>query len=89
MRNLKIEYRGMVLFDGEISELQWSDGEGGVTVHGKLAQSVRKQSGANLLEMIAGASKKKTELMVEQKRESLTEEKAKEVVDSVLESELG
>lgn len=75
MRVLKIEYNGMTLFDGEVSELQWSDGAGGVTVHGKVGG--QKPSGAGILEMITNASKQKTE------------EKRKELVDSAGESALG
>lgn len=89
MRNLKIEYNGIVLFDGEVSELQWSDSDAGVTVHGKAKRAAaQKLSGAGILDMITNASKQKTASMIEEKREALVEEKQKEVVDIGSKSEL-
>lgn len=61
MKRLKIVYDGMTLFDGEVSQLTWTDG-GGVKVEAKTS------SGGGLLDMLTGLSKAKTDDMVEQKR---------------------
>lgn len=57
MKHLKIEYtteggNKIVLFDGEVAEVNWSDGSGTVRVEGKT--SAAANSGLNLLEMLTG-----------------------------------
>lgn len=57
MKHLKIEYTTeggsrIVLFDGEVAEVNWSDGSGTVRVEGRT--SAAASSGLNLLEMLTG-----------------------------------
>lgn len=66
MKKLKIEYNNVILFDGEVDEIMWSDGPAGVSISGKHKKTVKQGGGANgLLDMLTSASKKKTESMVE------------------------
>lgn len=57
VKYLKIEYtteggNKIVLWDGEVAEVTWSDGSGVVRVEGKT--SAAASSGLNLLEMLTG-----------------------------------
>lgn len=74
MKNLKIEYNGSVLFDGDVEEFQWNDGPQGVSVAGKLKRQ-QPAGGANpvggFLEKLVGASKQQTQQVIEEKRASL------------------
>lgn len=71
MKNLKIEYNNVILFDGEVDEVVWSDGPVGVAISGKHKKVARPGGGANgLLDMLTSASKKKTDAMVEAGRSS-------------------
>jgi len=82
MKHVKVEYRTapdsepVVLFDGDVDEVQWSDGPGGFSVSGKM----RRQSGgggaASFLEKIAASRKAQTAEMVSEKREQLNNEAA-------------
>jgi len=53
MPNLKIEYNGLVLHDGDVDELSWTDVPGAVTVVGKLAKPVTGQGIGGLLGALA------------------------------------
>lgn len=59
MKHLKVEYTGtggtVILFDGDVDEVVWSDGVTGVTVSGKVK---RAGGGSNFLEKLAAATKK-------------------------------
>lgn len=73
MKRLTVTYNGATLFDADVAELVWSDVANGVKVEGKL----HKASGGGvggLLEQLAGASKSKTQRMVEDKRTELESE---------------
>lgn len=83
MKHVKVEYRTapdaepVVLFDGDVDEVQWSDGPGGFSVSGKM----RKQSGGGaggFLEKLAASRKAQTAEMVSEKREQLNNEAAVE-----------
>ena len=68
----------ITLFDDDIAEVTWSDGNGVVRVEGKTSAG----TGMNLLEMLTGASKARNEEIVEQKRSELEAEKAATVAAS-------
>lgn len=63
MKHLRVEYstdggQPVVLFDGDVDEISWSDGANGVSVSGKM----RRQGGArgpSLMDVLASASNKK------------------------------
>lgn len=83
MKHLKIEYttesgNTIQLFDGEVAEVVWSDSRDGVRVEGK----TQSGSGMNLLDLLTGASKSRTEEVVEQKRSELAAEKESLIVPS-------
>lgn len=63
MPNLKIEYNGAVLHDGDVDELTWTDAPGVVTVVGKLLRksaptAASGQGLGSLLGALAGARPK-------------------------------
>ena len=57
MKHLHITYNGAVLFDGEVSEMTWTDTPSGVRVEGK----TRSQTGGGFADLLTGLSKAKTE----------------------------
>lgn len=76
MKHLLIKYTTdsgstITLFDADVSEVTWSDGNDVVRVEGKTGSG----GGMNLLEMLTGGSKARTEAMVEEKRSELKAEK--------------
>lgn len=77
MKHLKIEYTTesgskITLFDDEVAEVTWSDGNGVVRVEGKTQAA---SGGLNLLEMLTGGSKARTEAAAEEKRAEYEAEK--------------
>lgn len=79
MKHLKIEYTtesgtAITLFDEDVVEVTWSDATGTVRVEGKTQAA--QSGGMNLLEMLTGGSKNRTEQMVEQGRAEIEAEKA-------------
>lgn len=76
MKQLKIEYNGIVLWDGPVDEVQWSDGPNGVAVAGKIKPARPAGGiGAGIAELLTNASKAKTEAVVEEKKAALVEER--------------
>jgi hypothetical protein len=76
VKHLKVEYKtdagnSIVLFDGEVNEVVWSDGPGGIRVEGKNGTGGGGMGG--LLDLLTGGSKARTEAVVEEKRASLNE----------------
>ena len=79
MKHLRIEYttdsgNSITLFDDDVVEVTWSDSTGTVRVEGKTQAA--QGGGLNLLEMLTGGSKNKTESMVDEKRAEYEAEKA-------------
>lgn len=76
MKNLKVIYNDVVMFDSEIQEFIWTDSPNGVKVEGRVnaGKPGGGGGGGGLLDMITGLSKKATN----DKRESLTSEDAVE-----------
>lgn len=79
MKHLKIEYttdggNSITLFDDDVVEVTWSDATGTVRVEGKTQAA--QSGGLNLLEMLTGGSKSRTEAMVEQGKAEIEAEKA-------------
>lgn len=70
MKNLKVEYNGIVLFDGNVDEVSWSDSENGVTVSGKIRRP-GTGGGGGFLDMLSGMSRQRTESVVAEKRAAL------------------
>jgi hypothetical protein len=72
MKRLRVEYGNIILFDGEVAEVSWTDSEDGVSVTGK----TKKNSGPNLFDLLAGAAKNKSDEDVEQRKAEYEAEKA-------------
>ena len=70
MKNLKIEYNGLPLFEGEVEELQWLDGAQGVSINAKFpkAAGAPGQGVGGLLEKLVGSSKQQTQNLFTEKR---------------------
>jgi hypothetical protein len=72
MKHLRVEYNGIVLFDGGVDEVNWSDGPGGISVTGKFGKAAGGGGVAGgLMDLLTAASKKQTEAKIEEKRASL------------------
>jgi len=68
VKHLKVEYNSVVLFDGPVDEMTWSDGASGVSFAGKFPGQggSSAQKGANFLtDLLTSVSKAKTEKAVE------------------------
>lgn len=77
MKHLFVEYTTdagtkIVLFDDEVAEVTWSDSASGVRVEGK-TQAAASGGMGGLLDLLTGASKARTEAVVEEKKASLVE----------------
>lgn len=69
-KHLRVEYNGITLFDGEVDEVNWTDGSTGVTVNGRIRRPGSSGSAAGgFLDMLAAAAGKKP--LIEQPREEL------------------
>ena len=55
-KNLKIEYEGIVLFDGEVDEVSWNDGPNGITVTGRNRKAGTTSS--SLIDLLSAASRR-------------------------------
>jgi hypothetical protein len=78
VKHLFVEYttdagNKIVLFDDEVAEVTWSDSASGVRVEGKTQAAVSGGGMGGLLDLLTGASKARTEAVVEEKRASLNE----------------
>jgi hypothetical protein len=73
MKHLRVEYNGIVLFDGGVDEVNWSDGPNGISVNGKFGKSASVGGGVagGLMDLLTAASKKQTEAKIEEKKASL------------------
>lgn len=71
---LLIRYGDLVLHDGDVDELTFTDAPGEVSVTGRLATPKPAGGGAGLLDLLAGARKAQTQRMVEEKRQENLEE---------------
>lgn len=76
MKHLKVEYKteagqSIVLFDGEVNEVVWSDGPNGIKVEGKTGTAGGGMG--SLLDLLTGGSKARTEAVIEEKRAGLNE----------------
>ena len=84
MKHLRIEYNSIVLYDGEVNEVTWSDSDSGIKVEGRMRGSSGGGGGgggiSGFLEAITNASKNRTQEVVEEKRQQLNEEKAQQVL---------
>ena len=77
MKQLRVEYNGIVLFDGQVDEVSWSDSDSGVTVTGKMRRAGGGGGGAaGLLELLTSGRQRQTESVVADKRAELAAEKA-------------
>lgn len=79
MKHLKVEYNNIVLFDGEVDEVNWSDSPNGVTVTGKVRGS--GGGGGGLLDILTAASRRSTESMANQKKAELAAETSSEIIE--------
>lgn len=81
MKHLKVEYNNIVLFDGEVEEVNWSDSPNGVTVTGKVRASAAAGSGGGFLDFLTAASRRQTEAVANQKKAELAAETASEIIE--------
>lgn len=69
VKHLRVEYNGIVLFDGNVDEVSWNDSDNGVTVTGKMRRAGAQGGGAGgFLEMLTNASRQRTQNVVAEKR---------------------
>lgn len=62
MKNLTITYGDITVFDGEVGQFTWDESEDAVTVTGRRSKA-RTAGGGGLLDLLAKASRQKTETM--------------------------
>ena len=74
MKHLRVEVNGTEWVNGDFAEISFTDGPGGVRIEGKTARSASTGAGPGLLEILTGASKARTEAIVEEKRAALAAE---------------
>ena len=74
MKTLKIISNDIVLFDGEVNEVSFTDGEAGVKVEGRYKRA--GGSGSGFLDLLTAAQKRQTNSIVAQRKESLNAEKS-------------
>lgn len=77
MKHLKITCDKLVLFDGEVGEVSWTSSDSVVRVEGKM----KTAGGQGLLDLIAAASKQKTQQAVEEKRNDLVKTDVSDLED--------
>lgn len=68
-RHLRIEINGMEWVNGEYDEISFTDGPGGIRVEGK---QQAKATGGGLMDLLAGASRSRTEAMAKEKKAALS-----------------
>jgi hypothetical protein len=78
VKHLFVEYttdagNKIVLFDDEVAEVTWSDSASGVRVEGKTQAAAAGGGMGGLLDLLTGASKARTEAVIEEKKASLVE----------------
>lgn len=82
MKHLKVEYNNIVLFDGEVEEVNWSDGPTGVTVTGKVRVAAGAAgNGGGFLDFLTAASRRQTESVAAQKKAELAAETSSEIIE--------
>jgi hypothetical protein len=67
-KHLRVEVNGQEWVNGEFAEISFTDGPAGIRIEGKAARAVPAASnggGANLLSMLAGASRARSQAAVE------------------------
>lgn len=64
-KHLRVEYNDVILFDGDVDEVVWSDGAAGVSVTGKIKRQAGGAGAGSFFEKLAAASKAKTADAVE------------------------
>ncbi len=79
MTHLGVVYGDRVLFDGEVDELVWSDSANGVKVEGKMRKTANGGGAEQIVKMLSGMSKNKTQKMVEEKQAEYQSEYAESV----------
>ena len=90
MKHLRVEINGIELVNGDFAEVSFTDGANGVKVEGKPARN-GSGGGGGLLDLLAGASRTRTEAVAQEKRATIpeqplvVEEAADEVVGEVVE----
>lgn len=86
MKSLVIRYNDLVLFDGVVEEMAFSDSPAGVNVAAKFAKKqpagAPARQGANFLTELIAASKNKTEKAVEDYRAAIDETSLTEVAET-------
>lgn len=58
MKSLYVRCGDVVLFDGEVDEVSWTDGPSGVSVAGKIRKPA-SGGGSNFLDLLSAAASKK------------------------------
>lgn len=72
-KHLKIEVNGQEWVNGEFSEISFTDGPAGIRVEAKTGRQPTSTSGGGLLEMLAGASRARTQATVQEKKAELAD----------------
>lgn len=75
MKHLRVEINGIELVNGDFAEVSFTDGANGVRVEGKPARQANG-SGGGLLDLLAGASRSRTQAAAEEKRATISDQPA-------------
>ena len=67
MPTLRITYRDLEIFSGEVDGFTWDDTEGNVAVTGRIKRATTGGGLGAIADMITAASRKKTEAMIADK----------------------
>lgn len=79
MKKLTIIYDDRTLFDGDVAEFNWNETANGVKVEGKIRKSGNGGGAEQIVKMLSGMSKNKTQKMVEEKQAEYQSEYAESV----------
>jgi hypothetical protein len=60
MKHLTITVGDLILFDGDVDEIVFTDSDAGVSVQGKMRRATTSGGGAALMQLLSAASKKPT-----------------------------
>lgn len=79
MKKLTIIYDDRTIFDGDVAEFNWNETANGVKVEGKIRKTANGGGAEQIVKMLSGMSKNKTQKMVEEKQAEYQSEYAESV----------
>lgn len=75
MKHLRVEVNGVEWVSGDFAEISFSDGPAGVRIEGRntAPAAAGRSGGGGLLDLLAGASRTRTDAAVQEKRASIAD----------------